>query len=1213
MKHFTFFSQKTALKLALMGAMMNICLSVLAQIPGYVSPQQLVGWYSFTGNAQDASTLQNHGAMMNTTFSADRFNNPGQALYLSGQSAFVSIPHRPSLNQLPLTVSCWVKPSSEFKFTDGIGGGPVIAKGIGDGANTWHISTMRGGDNDDAVIPAYTTALPDMTEEGCSCGCNGVVEGQGDCGSGINYDGDIFDNAWHMITFSVDHTVGKLYIDGTLINEQAWVGEATEIYNTVDLMLGAMQQSGNPWTFYKGFMDEVGIWNRALSSNEVLALYTGETLDAPCSQIESAMATDLIGHWPFCGNADDHGPLAANGTVQNATLTADGMGYTESAYHFDNSSIELPVPSEWMDGDFTIHIEAAVPSYDGTPQTLLSSDGLHIYYDETIEGGSVNILLNGETEPVAYTIGQVNPADWHSITLAQTGGYMMLYMNGQFHNEGFYDTFSPIAQGGIITLGQGANGFANLNGDIANVAVWQRFMDFDEVYALNETTGWIHIGCTDPSACNFDPQANVEDWSCAYPQWSCDDGDPNTLNDMYDDWCNCQGISGNWEVGCIDPSACNFDFQAVVDDGSCIYPGSACDDGDPNTEASFINWWCDCEAPVECNDYNAINYSYLASTNEDCRYAYYISAFYDVNYNGAWDWDEPWLTDFPVSVLGIDSVMTIDELGYVYFELDSMNTALQGDSSLYDEWTVTTPLTFNADWGYNYASWGFAAIPTGINAIIHPLQEQIIHCDFGYNSGAIVFNTGAEPLLVSSVFSFDPLLSPDLTSLTSASIDSVGQGYLSIDSDTLFSLEQFPGTVHFPSPGMEYLDMVFPFTVITTVSTLTGITVMTDTSYCYPWVACAYDPNDLSAYSGGHYDQHYVLADQRILFKVRFQNTGNLPAEDVVIQDVLDPEVWNLDSFEPVSVHVSNTPNEYFDTDIDLETGEVNFYLDNIYLPDSGVSVDASQGYVLFYVNTRSDLAHGTVLNNTAQIYFDANPPIITNTTTHTIFDCETIQGPTADFSLCAGEVFTALAEQDYVDSYHWSLDGDVVASTPLVTATLPVGLYDVQLQIDNALCTVTFDTALVVHPEPVVEITIDNGVLTVNAGNQWQWYFDNEPLPSTGITLNPRESGTYTVIMTDEFGCITSDEIAYNPLHTDELNGSGMTIYPNPAETSATLVLPEGDWEVTITDGSGRLVAQFQNTKLSTQLDTASWAPGMYTISIGSAERRQTSRLIIR
>jgi uncharacterized repeat protein (TIGR01451 family) len=603
----------------------------------------------------------------------------------------------------------------------------------------------------------------------------------------------------------------------------------------------------------------------------------------------------------------------------------------------------------------------------------------------------------------------------------------------------------------------------------------------------------------------------------------------------------------------------------------------------------------------------------MASTNEDCRYAFYINAFYDLNINGVWDADEPWFTDFPVSILGVDSIMTIDGSGYVYFELDSFSTSLQGDSSIYTEWTPTTPLTFLPDWGYSFGIWGFTPIPTGANAWVNISSNPIIHCELGYDGGTDVHNIGLEPLIVVAEFTFDSILAPSLPDPTIATIDSVGAGYFSFISDTLYSLEHFPAVVHIPSPGLEYLDMVFPITVTTTVYDTAGQVVTTDTVHYEPWVACAYDPNDLSAYSGGHYDQNYVLADQRILFKVRFQNTGNLPAEDVVIKDVLNPEVWNLDSFEPVSVHVSNVPNEYFDTDIDLETGEVNFYLDNIYLPDSGVSVDASQGYVLFYVNTRSDLAHGTVLNNTAQIYFDANPPIITNTTTHTIFDCETIQGPTGDFSLCDGAMFTALAEQDYVDSYNWSLDGDVLASTPEVTAMLPVGLYDMQLQIDNALCTVTFDTTLVIHPEPIVEITIDNGELTVNAGNQWQWYLDNEPLPSTGTTLEPRESGTYTVIMTDEFGCIASDEIAYNPLHTDALNGSGMTIYPNPAETSATLVLPEGDWEVTITDGSGRLVAQFATGKLLTQLDTASWAPGVYTISIGSAERRQTSRLIIR
>jgi uncharacterized repeat protein (TIGR01451 family) len=1214
MNHFSFFNPKKALMIALMGTMMNICLTALAQIPGYVSPQQLVGWYSFAGNAEDASSAQNHGVVMNATFSLDRFNNPGQALYLSGQSAFVSIPHRPSFNELPLTVSCWVKPSSEFKFSGGPGGGPLITKGIGDGANTWYISTMRGGDNDDAVIPAYTTALPDMSEEGCACGCNGVLEGQGDCGTGINYDGDIFDNAWHMITFSVDHTAGKLYVDGTLINEQAWVGEASEIYNTVDLMLGAMQQSGGPWVFYKGLMDEVGIWNRVLSNYEVLALYTGETLDAPCSEIEAVMATDLIGNWPFCGNADDHGPLAAHGTVMGATLVADGLGFAESAYHFENDSITLPVPLDFLNNDFTLHLEAKLSSFDGTPQTLLESGGLHIFYQEDPDfGGNLHVLFEGDGEEIAYTVGFVDPTQWHTITLAQTEGYVMLFINGQFYNEGFYNFSSEITQSNTLNLGRGINGLNNFSGDISNVALWQRVLDFEEIIALNEATGLITHGCTDPSACNFDPQANTEDWSCAYSQWSCDDGDPNTVNDMYDDWCNCQGIAGNWETGCIDPSACNFDWLAVVDDGSCVYPGSACDDGDPNTEESFISWWCECEEAVECNDYNAINYFPGATGNTECLYMYHLSTFYDANMNGQWDWEEAVLPNFPVRISGTDSILHTDEWGNLFFEWPVANDILVGDSSLYTEWTPTTPLTFFPDWGYSYGTWGFMPIPTGANAWVNSIWNPIIHCEVGYDGGTDVHNVGLEPLIVLAEFTFDSLLAPSLPDPTIATIDSVGAGYFSFISDTLYSLEHFPAVVHIPSPGLEYLDMVFPITVTTTVYDTAGQVVTTSTFNYEPWVACAYDPNDLSAYSGGHYDQNYVLADQRILFKVRFQNTGNLPAEDVVIQDVLNPLVWNLDSFEPVSLHVSNAPTEYFDTDIDLETGEVNFYLDNIYLPDSGVSVDASQGYVLFYVNTRSDLEHGTVLNNTAQIYFDANPPIITNTTTHTIFDCETIQGPTGDFSLCAGAMFTALAEQDYVDSYNWSLDGDELASTPEVTATLPIGMYDVQLQIDNALCTVTFDTTLVVHPEPVVEITMESGVLSVSGGTSWQWYYQGEALDANQMRLTPHAHGTYTVVITDEFGCTAADEIAYNPLHTDELNGSGMIIYPNPAETSATLMLPEGEWEVTITDGSGRLVTQFTNAKLMHQIDTAAWAPGMYTIRIGNGERQKTSRLIIR
>jgi hypothetical protein len=51
------------------------------------------------------------------------------------------------------------------------------------------------------------------------------------------------------------------------------------------------------------------------------------------------------------------------------------------------------------------------------------------------------------------------------------------------------------------------------------------------------------FGCWDSTACNYNPNANYNSGICLGPTDLCDDGDPNTINDMYDDSCNCSGTS----------------------------------------------------------------------------------------------------------------------------------------------------------------------------------------------------------------------------------------------------------------------------------------------------------------------------------------------------------------------------------------------------------------------------------------------------------------------------------------------------------------------------------------------------------------------------------------------------------------------------------------------------------------------------------------------
>jgi uncharacterized delta-60 repeat protein len=102
----------------------------------------------------------------------------------------------------------------------------------------------------------------------------------------------------------------------------------------------------------------------------------------------------------------------------------------------------------------------------------------------------------------------------------------------------------------------------------------------------------IVLGCTDPLSCNFNPLANQNDGSCIYPDTPCDDNNPDTMNDTYDSSCNCVGIA--MVPGCMDPLACNFNPLANIEDNSCAYPGDSCDDGDPTTINDVYTASCDC-------------------------------------------------------------------------------------------------------------------------------------------------------------------------------------------------------------------------------------------------------------------------------------------------------------------------------------------------------------------------------------------------------------------------------------------------------------------------------------------------------------------------------------------------------------------------------------------------------------------------------------------
>ena len=76
------------------------------------------------------------------------------------------------------------------------------------------------------------------------------------------------------------------------------------------------------------------------------------------------------------------------------------------------------------------------------------------------------------------------------------------------------------------------------------------------------------------------------------------------------------------------------------------------------------------------------------------------------------------------------------------------------------------------------------------------------------------------------------------------------------------------------------------------------------------------------------------------------------------------------------------------------KTGILEFWFENILLPDSNINEPASHGYIVFEARTLPHLPLGTRIENRAGIYFDFNAPIITNTVVNTLADLSAIQIP---------------------------------------------------------------------------------------------------------------------------------------------------------------------------------------------------------------------------
>ena len=297
--------------------------SALAQPPAYVPTNGLVGWWPFSGNANDESGNGNDGTVNGATLTTDRFGTANAAYDFDGVNDFIDISSIAGSIQDSngFTLNCWF--NSGFNTT----------------TTAW----------DNAIFSANFQSPMDNIFRICLNYSGQVYLGVAN--SGITYGTGLNDNQWHMLTFTREPGAASqsyyIYLDQTLIGS----GSAVIAWETATIFaIGAEHDDGTTNDFYTGLIDDIGIWNEALTECEISDLYTSSSINT-VTQTGATLTAEQSGatyQWLDCDNGY---AVIATETNQSYTpsnvtgnyaveVTLNGCVDTSACYHVDYTGIE---------------------------------------------------------------------------------------------------------------------------------------------------------------------------------------------------------------------------------------------------------------------------------------------------------------------------------------------------------------------------------------------------------------------------------------------------------------------------------------------------------------------------------------------------------------------------------------------------------------------------------------------------------------------------------------------------------------------------------------------------------------------------------------------------------------------------------------------------------------------------------------------------------
>lgn len=467
------------------------------QVTHSASPTQaltngLVGYWTFDGKnthwdtnkTDDLSGQGNTGTMtfMSTTTSPV-MGKIGQGLKFDGSTNYIDVGagHFNFLKTTPFSGSAWIKTSTTDKIIIG-----DFNAGISAG---WFFETTSG------------KLLLDFANSQLSNAFSATAQTT-----------TVTDNKWHLATFTYDGSGTNaginLYVDGTLESMTTGTAGSGDPGALVDskLLIGAEQFVGSPNLRFVGTMDDVRIYNRALSAAEVAQLYRQGAAKLATSPTlpKSSLNSGLVGYWTFDGNDTSWSSGTAgttndlSGQGNTGTLTSMSQSTTPvagkigQALTFDgaNTFIDLGSPASFnITGGQSVFAWVKLNSIAGSQEIIGQASNLAAggQFEIRVAASTGIISVYKATQLMLSSNAALAANKWYHIGFTRTGSSgsydYAIYINGVSDNTA-HDSLTSGLQKKTSIGRQGDNTDLYTNGVIDDVRIYNRALSAAEVAQL---------------------------------------------------------------------------------------------------------------------------------------------------------------------------------------------------------------------------------------------------------------------------------------------------------------------------------------------------------------------------------------------------------------------------------------------------------------------------------------------------------------------------------------------------------------------------------------------------------------------------------------------------------------------------------------------------------------------------------------------------------